>query len=241
MLPLRKARATALVIAWSVLQVALVNAQGFYYEALSGTCKDTQAFQYIGCAKTDNMFLWEPEQPNDSPTNNIPTNSYIKFSKFGHVFDTVTPHFCADTCRAHGFKYSSIQDGYQCRCGMSLTRGKMLTIDTTEADSNCAKACAGDSGDKCGNGGYANVYVDPSFPDESTLTDGAAQVAGYKKLGCFRKPAFNPNEGALSGGSSAVVNFGVPSTSKCFEQCADYGYPYAAIVRDENQGLLADK
>lgn len=123
---------------------------------------------------------------------------------------------------------------------MSLTRGSTPAIAPTEPDTNCDKPCSGDAGDKCGKGDYANVYVDPSFPDEAGLADAAAQVDGYKKLGCFRKPAFNPYEDDLILGVGAVVNAGVASTNKCFELCASYGYPYAAMTRDETI-IVGDK
>lgn len=223
MLPLWRTKATALVFAWTLFQVTLVNAQGFYFKDLGLTCNSDQTFQYLGCALNDNIWNWAPEDP-PTPGNAIGTKSYINFAQNGHVNHTVTPHFCTDTCRAHGFKYAAVRDGYYCRCGGSIERGSQL-IDPSVAENSCNTPCSGDGGDTCGDGTHARVYVDPSFPDEAGLENAAAQVAGYQKLGCFQRVGFSVDE-------SAVENHVVATTGECFTQCADYGYPYAVITRD---------
>ena len=224
------ARVTALAVAWTLTQVGLVNAQGFFYKDLGLSCSATQGFQYLGCAsvsitQSDNnaIFPYSPGDP-DIAGNNIPSRSYINYNEGSPLNNTYTAHYCSDACRAHGYKYAALFGSNGCKCGMSLTRGS-ITIDPDQAESNCAgEVCPGDSGENCGSSAYARVFVDPSFPDESTLSSGSAQLSGWQQVGCFKTPNWDSIE-------NAVIDYSAASSDDCLNRCADYGYPLARMVQ----------
>ena len=221
MLPLWKTRATAFVFAWTLIHTALINAQGFYYKDLGLSCSSAQTFQYLGCAATPPTWAYEPEEP-PVPGSAIGSKSYINWALGSLVNATATPHYCADACRAHGFKYAAVREGYQCRCGGSLTPGGSARINTDLAESNCNYRCSGDGGETCGGSGYSRIYVDPSFPDEDGLDNPIAQVDNYKRLGCFQRVTFSVNLAAVE--AAPVV-----TPQECLSKCAGFGYPYAVM------------
>lgn len=221
-------RVTVVAVAWTLIQVALVNAQGFWFKDLALSCSTQQGFQYLGCAsvspsQTDSnaVFPYSPGNPN-AVGQTIPSRSYINYNEGGTLNDTFTSHYCSDACRAHGYKYAALFGSYGCKCGMSLTRGA-ITITPNQANTLCNQPCPGDSGATCGAAQYAKVFVDPSFPDESTLSVPAAQQNGWQKLGCFRTPNFDTIE-------PAVIDATTASSSTCLNMCADYGYSMARMV-----------
>ncbi|KAI1156277.1 hypothetical protein F4825DRAFT_320217 [Nemania diffusa] len=158
---------------------------------------------------------------------------------------TITPYFCAQTCRAHGFKYAALWDK-GCHCGSSLdyttTGGANVTLSnlidansdtvcTTGADNNQWPPCGGDRRENCGSNRGARIFVDPSFPDERKLTDFAIIAQGYALLGCFKNARF-------PSAVDSVTSVSVQSTATCLQYCADLGMPYAYMARDANQGNI---
>lgn len=222
MVSFNNARGTVTAVAWTLIQVALVNAQGYFYKDLSLSCSAAQGHQFLGCAAvspdqstTNAVFPYSPGNPASAGVN-IPSRSYIDYNEGGHLNNTFNSLYCSNTCRAHGYKYAALFGSYGCRCGMSLTRGA-ISITPNQDLTNCNQPCPGDSGGYCGSSGYARIYVDPSFPDESTLGTASAQLSGWQKLGCFKTPDFDSVE-------TAVIDAVTSNSASCLNLCADYGY-----------------
>lgn len=224
---------------------SVVKAQGFYYQDIGVQCNARYNYQYLGCAATTSAPFafaptgWDPAATADN------SRSYINFDIGDFVNMTITPYFCAQTCRAHGFKYAALWDK-GCHCGSSLdyttTGGANVTLSnlidansdtvcTTGADNNQWPPCGGDRRENCGSNRGARIFVDPSFPDERKLTDFAIIAQGYALLGCFKNARF-------PSAVDSVTSVSVQSTATCLQYCADLGMPYAYMARDANQGYV---
>ncbi|KAI1076989.1 hypothetical protein F5B20DRAFT_583729 [Whalleya microplaca] len=201
---------------------ATVNAQAFYYEDLSISCKADNTIQYAGCyASTSNPWPFAPQAFKQDGDN---SNAYIRFDKGDQVNNTVTPYLCSQFCRAEGFKYSGLWN-QQCSCGSTLTYkksdGSTVNLVKQADDSTCkntADPCPGDRRESCGTTSGAHVYVDPSFP---TTGDPSSLVSGYGLLGCFQGPNLPSGDSGITSPSSTFASAGA-----CFAYCAALGSPY---------------
>ncbi|KAK6860310.1 hypothetical protein PG990_012385 [Apiospora arundinis] len=172
-----------------VASTGLVSAQGFFYEPEEvAKCSVQQNHRYLGCFTVGAQpFSFNPQSPipqpatPGSPQIGDPSRSYIHWDRGDLVNITVTPKYCTDACRAHGFKYSALYNE-GCRCGTNL--GGLVTPDATETACNGAP-CPGDRRESCGTPTGARIFVDPSYNDYSLVTN---RVLGYGKLGCFYHP-----------------------------------------------------
>ncbi|KAI1184428.1 hypothetical protein F5B17DRAFT_447052 [Nemania serpens] len=231
-------RVGATALASLVALSSVVNAQGFYYQDIRSQCNISYNYQYLGCAATNSApFAFAPTNWDPAVTADN-SRSYINFDTGDFVNMTVTPYFCSQFCRAHGFKYSALWDK-SCRCGNSLDYrtidGTDVTLSnlidansdtkcTTGQDGNPYPPCGGDRRENCGSNGGARIFVDPSYPDERTLTDFATIAQGYGLLGCFQNGRFPSAE-------HTVTTVSTTSTDTCFQYCADLGMPYVYMSR----------
>ncbi|KAI1494573.1 hypothetical protein F5X96DRAFT_526030 [Biscogniauxia mediterranea] len=206
-----------------------VRGQGFYYEDLSAYCPPSLNHQYLGCFDTGGIqpFFYNPDRLD--PVGDL-SKTYVHWDPNDFVNSTVTPHFCADTCRAHGFKYAATWN-QQCRCGSSLDYtsaggGTTIILSTAQAPealcANTADPCPGDRRESCGTNSGARIWVDPSFEDFVTEEDTASLADGYGLLGCFQGPNLPSGESSTT---SPDMTFPDPAT--CFAYCADFGLPLA--------------
>jgi hypothetical protein len=224
--------ATALA-SWVALS-SVSNAQGFYYQDPTLQCDATYNFQDLGCAATNaRPFTFVPDNW-DGPTQDN-SRAYINYDTGDHINSTVTPYFCAEACRAHGYKYASLWDK-SCSCGGSLsytpigatavvlspgTDAASVAQCTKGTDNNDYPPCDGDRNENCGSNQGARIFVDPSFGDEATLVTGPLD---YNVLGCFN----NPNFPVSTQGTAGPVS----STTQCLTICADLGFPLAYMAAD---------
>ncbi|KAI1427385.1 hypothetical protein F5Y12DRAFT_783292 [Xylaria sp. FL1777] len=227
-------RAGAVALASLLALRSVVNAQGFYYQDL-GVCGAQFTHQYLGCATVDSgPFVFEPTNWDPSATADN-SRSYINYDVGDFVNNTITPHFCAQTCRAHGFKYAAVFSERSCRCGGTLDYQTIAGVSVTLSDKIQANSeasctvkksgtppdpCPGDRREGCGSDQGARIYVDPSFPD----VRGASNLASsYNLLGCFKNARF----------PSAVDYTTVTASSAptCLAYCANLGLPYAFMIR----------
>ncbi|KAI1335316.1 hypothetical protein F5Y15DRAFT_428343 [Xylariaceae sp. FL0016] len=232
-----RAGATALA---SVLAFAgVANSQGFYFSSNEGECDPKYNFQYLGCAATTSQpFAYSPTSWDYQGDN---SKSVIFFDKGDFVNQTITPYFCAQTCRHHGFKYSALWDK-GCNCANSLDHttpgGTTVTLSTTidaNSDTKCINGqdgqpygnCGGDLRESCGSNQGARIFVDPSFPDERDLGT-PAQIAAiaqsYDLLGCFKTQN-------LPSSVDAVTKVQGISPSDCLNYCADLGSPLVSMTQ----------
>jgi hypothetical protein len=230
-----RVRATALASFVALSSVA--NAQGFFYQDLRLQCDAKYNYQYVGCAATTaRPFAFSPSNWDPASTADN-SKSYINFDTGDFVNQTVTPYFCAQTCRAHGFKYTALWDK-SCNCGNTLDYKTVLgtniqlstTIDassdtkcTTGTDGNPYPNCGGDLRENCGSNQGARIFVDPSFPDERTLTNPTTIAADYALLGCFKNARFPSSV-------DAVTTVTVANGPTCLKYCADLGMPLAYMI-----------
>ncbi|KAI8627936.1 hypothetical protein F5Y19DRAFT_159460 [Xylariaceae sp. FL1651] len=234
----KRVGATALASLLAIASVA--NAQGFYYQDLSKSCdKTTLNYQYLGCAPaTSAPFFFSPGKWDPSSTADN-SKDYINFDSGDFVNQTTTPYFCAQTCRAHGFKYTALYDK-SCNCGNSLTYTRMgvtttLTPDAssdniclTDANGGTYPNCGGDLRENCGSNRGARIFVDPSFPDERT-TDAATIANDYGVLGCFQGPNFPSSDSTVTS-----VN-GITDAATCLSYCAGLGMPLSYMIADSGK------
>ncbi|KAI0397734.1 hypothetical protein F5Y17DRAFT_322437 [Xylariaceae sp. FL0594] len=213
-----------------------VTAQGFYYQDIGQQCGSGYKFQYLGCAPaTAAPFYFQPTQwfPNLNADNSM---SYINYDTGGNAINiTSTPYFCANTCRAHGYKYTSFFNK-TCTCGSSLSyqpvSGGVVTLSpNADSDDLCNKGsdgntypkCGGDQRENCGSNQGARIWVDPSFPDERTLGDAASVANGYGLLGCF--------QGRFPSSHNEITTTSQADGPSCLKYCADLGLPLAYMVK----------
>ncbi|KAH3805933.1 uncharacterized protein LOC127834059 [Dreissena polymorpha] len=102
----------------------------------------TTPFRYIGCF-TDTSTRIMPVRLPDSKSN--------------------SPMECAARC--HGYAYSGTQVGIECYCADCLNAMK-------RPDSECIKACPGDSSKTCGADWRMSVYSNRAVPQLSTHEKG---------------------------------------------------------------------
>ncbi|KAI0434824.1 hypothetical protein F5Y09DRAFT_189621 [Xylaria sp. FL1042] len=224
------ATALASLVAFS----SVVNAQGFYYQDL-GVCGAKLNHQYLGCATVDSSpFPYEPTNWDPAATADN-SRSYINWDQGDFVNITTTPHYCAQTCRASGFKYAAVYNERTCRCGNTLDYKTILGVSVTLSDKISATSetsctlkksgsppdpCGGDRRENCGSDQGARIYVDPSYPDVT----GATNLAGsYNFLGCFKNARFPSAE--------SYTTVTATSASACMSYCANLGMPYVFMIR----------
>ncbi|ETS87217.1 hypothetical protein PFICI_01045 [Pestalotiopsis fici W106-1] len=204
--------------------VGLVQGQGFYLEPF--TCTSAQNWVDLGCydATGTQPFTFAVQNGYKSED---PSRAYANYNIGGNnINSTVTPNFCTQACRAHGFRYASLYDR-QCRCGTALGTsffGKRSSDQTcySQTLSTDATPCSGDRSENCGQvsgNTKARIFVDPSFEAEQNPAsiDTAGLASSYGYLGCFNKPNLpsdDPNRDTLQASPQA-----------CFENCARYGFP----------------
>ncbi|KAI1300467.1 hypothetical protein F5Y03DRAFT_229276 [Xylaria venustula] len=230
---LTRVGAAALV---SLAAVSSVNAQGFYYKDL-GVCGAQFNHQYLGCAPVlDNTgpFTFEPTNWDPASTADN-SRSYINYDVGDSVNNTITPHYCAQTCRAHGFKYAAVFNERSCRCGSTLDYTTILGVSVTLSDKISATSeslcttkkslsppdpCPGDRRENCGSDQGARIFVDPSFPDVRGIN---SLATSYNRLGCFKGAKF----------PSAVDYTTVTAQDgpTCLSYCGNLGLPYAFMIR----------
>ncbi|KAI1810697.1 hypothetical protein GGS20DRAFT_162042 [Poronia punctata] len=235
-------RVGATALAPLLFLLSAVKGQGFYYQDINRQCSPDYNYEYLGCAPaTRSPFTFQPTQwdPNQAADN---TNSYINYDLGGNAINvTTTPYFCANTCRAHGFKYSSFFDK-SCSCGSSLSYRDTNNVVNTlvpnpDSDDLCTKGssgniypkCGGDLRENCGSNQGARIFVDPSFPDERTLkrtpTELQALADGYGLLGCFLGARFASSRNEIT----TTIQADGPS---CLRYCADLGLPFAFMSKN---------
>ncbi len=216
---------------------SVVNAQGFYYQDHDDVCAAKFNHQYLGCATVlddDGPFVFEPTNwdPRITADN---SRSYIHYHVGNFVNNTITPGFCAQTCRAHGFKYAALFKERSCRCGNTLDYTTIAGVDvtlsdkihatseeqcTTKRDGSLPDPCPGDRRENCGSDQGARIFADPSFPDVTTSIDLAQS---YRLLGCFK--------GAKFPSAVTYTTATVPSAGTCLGYCAGLGMPYAFMIK----------
>ncbi|KAI5925747.1 hypothetical protein F4810DRAFT_708261 [Camillea tinctor] len=227
-----RSKAAALAVATLATSV---KGQGFYYEDFSAACPPSVNFQYLGCYTTaaPGPFLWTPD--NMSPGNGL-SKTYIRWET-DHVNNTITPHFCTDVCRAHGFKYAALWN-QQCQCGATLSYtpkgGALTTLGRAASEADCvdsANPCPGDRRENCGTATGARIFVDPSFENSAAEADLTTLSNGYKQLGCFQSPNLASSAATVTSPTSTF-----PDTGSCFQYCADLGSPLVYMSAVANGG-----
>ncbi|KAK3394014.1 hypothetical protein B0H63DRAFT_32257 [Podospora didyma] len=172
----------AFVVVAALLSV--VNAQAYF-----GTVADELAecgsnnFVYLGCypnflVNAGNTYFQFAPQNYDASN---PSRSFPVWDRGTNYNNTMAPLNCAQVCRGYGYHYTALKDN--CNCGLQLPTGL-----TTVADSFCTSQCHGNSLVSCGNGNYAQVYVDPTFADPDSVPISISNptlALRYKYLGCY--------------------------------------------------------
>ncbi|CAJ2503748.1 Uu.00g111420.m01.CDS01 [Anthostomella pinea] len=228
-------RAGAAALASLLAFTSVTNAQGFDFQDLGAQCPAQYNYQYLGCAPTMSQpFAFSPSgwDPSSGADN---SKGYIQWDNGDFVNQTITPYFCSNVCRAHGFKYAALWDK-GCNCGSSLSytypgavAPVMLVPGSTETlcQQNAAGGdygpCGGDQREYCGTNRGARIFVDPSFADERNLNSPAATAQSYQVLGCFTTANLpTSNEG--------VTRAQVASGPQCLSFCADLGMPFVQMI-----------
>lgn len=236
-------QAAALLLAGAASLAPLASGQAFYYQDEERFCSPEQAFRYLGCYATDAQpFVFNPDSWDPRGDN---SRAWIEWNRNTVVNTTITPHYCADVCRAQGFKYAALW-GQACRCGSSLDYqpaggGARRTLsDKKVADAQCANdndPCPGDRRESCGTFQAARIFVDPTFEgagdgqgDEEDLD---SLVAGYGLLGCFKAPNLPSGDSGLTSPSTRFTD-----TASCFRYCADLGSPLAYMLSDNGRCVM---
>ncbi|KAI0419010.1 hypothetical protein F5X98DRAFT_88648 [Xylaria grammica] len=230
-------RVGAAALASLVALGSVVNAQGYFYQDFRQSCAATQEHQYLGCAPaTDAPLSFEPS--NWDP-NGRHDQSWIEWDSGDHLNNTISPFFCARTCRAHGFKYAALWFERRCRCGGSLSYtdqagnpvvlspGSSETPCTTKSGGGSPDPCSGDRREFCGSDQGARIWVDPSFPDLRSSSS-TAQSGSYSMLGCFANVGFPTSNGGLTS------NVQKASSGDCLTYCAGLGSPLAFMTRNND-------
>jgi len=115
--------------------------------------------------------------------------------------DDMTAQKCAANCA--NYSYFGVEFGRECWCGNSPPK-------TAAPESECAKGCAGDDTQICGDGNRINVWGAP-LPSPETVGD-------YEYLGCFTDKL---DERSLRG----PVSYDPAMTlEKCASFCSLYSY-----------------
>ncbi|KAK8103736.1 uncharacterized protein PG998_010769 [Apiospora kogelbergensis] len=188
--------------------------------------------QYLGCfTVTQEPFQFNPQNPIAQPAAGQPqvgdpSRSYIHWDQGDLVNITITPAYCTEVCRAHGFQYTAMYDE-GCRCGSNLNRLTSTTPDGTEDACNTVP-CKGDRRDYCGTRTGARIYRDPSYKQASTIAD---RVLNYGVMGCFYKPN-------LPSGAAEQTSTNVVSPALCLAFCGNGAYPLAYMARN-GDGTIA--
>ena len=207
--------------AWVLLCFAsLVSAQGTLGGS-QGACGSQDAWVYQGCYSDDDngphaSFTWQLSSNPNSVYYYPPYNG------------SVTPGFCQQACRGHGFRYAALYNGVSCYCGTDLPNpsAQEFTSDgqgdlignnpgATTSISTChvpGKGCAGDPSQYCGSSVGTDIYADPSFDDSAS----ARLPQNFQYLGCF----YNNPPGPL------YVGISTTSTFDCASYCGNLGYAY---------------
>lgn len=224
-------RVGATALASLLAASSVVNAQGFFYQDTSEACpKDEYNYQYLGCAQTTTQpFLFEIGNWDPAGDN---TDASIFYDTGSTVNSTVTPSYCAETCRAHGYKYAGLWAN-TCSCSSALvyrtTDNSIVQIVPDANEIPCMfgssgtlyPGCDGDPIQNCGSDTGVRVFVDPSFSNNEGLT--TPQIAeDYGLLGCFKNGPFPATSGSLT-------NVQLPDAPACLEYCAGLGLPYASM------------
>ncbi|KAK6087285.1 hypothetical protein SCUP234_01916 [Seiridium cupressi] len=171
--------------------ISITHGQGFYLEPFS--CSSAQNWQELGCYDTTAQPFTFAVQ--NGWNGDDPSRSYANFNPGGNVINsTVTPKFCVQACRAHGFRYASLYDR-TCRCGTVLgsLQSKRSSDQTLCYATPDANPCGGDKSENCGqtsSNNHARIFVDPSFETEANLMAAGSTIVAnsYLLLGCFNRP-----------------------------------------------------
>ena len=207
--------------AWALLcSASLVSAQGTLGGS-QGACGSQDAWVYQGCYSDDDngahaSFTWQLSSNLNSVYYYPPYNG------------SITPGFCQQACRGHGFRYAALYNQVSCYCGTDLPNpsAQEFTSDgqgdlignnpgATTSISAChvsEQGCAGDPSQFCGSSSGTDIYADPSFDDSAS----ARLPQNFQYLGCY----YNNPPGPLYAGISTS------STFDCASYCGNLGYAF---------------
>ncbi|KAL8800148.1 MAG: hypothetical protein Q9182_005386 [Xanthomendoza sp. 2 TL-2023] len=165
------------LLGWAVTAIAQGNL-GLGDTSACAPSYSTQ--QYIGCysdAQNGNHLNF----PFKLSTVVTDRNGYPGYSNQNNL----TVDVCLGACRAHGWKYASVYNQYECWCGNQLpypTAPNGATVDvgsgigtysgtspgTPALGSNCNRPCPANPSQICGGPGYGSVYLDQSFQNDTS-------------------------------------------------------------------------
>ncbi|KAI1324904.1 hypothetical protein F5Y16DRAFT_284276 [Xylariaceae sp. FL0255] len=225
-------RVGATALASMLAMSSVANAQAFYWQDERKSCDPKYNYQYLGCAPwagPDSPLTFSPNNWDATGDNSY---AWINYDTGDIVNNTETSFFCAEVCRAFGYKYTALYQSH-CSCGgalkytpqggseIDIVPGTDQTICTDRAGGGPYGGCAGDSLENCGSDQGAQIWVDPSFADPATLATGATLAEEYGVMGCFQNPDF-PSSAALTTGP--VNQLDGPT---CLAYCGSLGLPLA--------------
>ncbi|EME81961.1 uncharacterized protein MYCFIDRAFT_165158 [Pseudocercospora fijiensis CIRAD86] len=162
-------------------------------------------FKYQGCY-TDNM------QAGRALINQRPDNQ------------SMTVESCIAACSSQGYAIAGMEYSAQCFCDNYLRNSPTLRDDT-----ECNMACAGNGGQKCGDGGRLSVYSNGTLANYTSpgfLTDNLPR--NWSFAGCLEDNVNNQR--------SLPYQMEFPkdnSNVKCMKLCQEFGYTAAGTEYGE--------
>ncbi|XP_048578059.1 WSC domain-containing protein 2 isoform X2 [Nematostella vectensis] len=120
------------------------------------------------------------------------------------LYSDLTPVKCIEICRVQGYIFAAAQNANSCFCGNSYGKhGKA-------SDTDCSKACTGNSNLKCGGQWRASVY--------RVVT----KLSQY--IGCYKESSRRD-----LWGDKSELNGTVSAQDVCIQRCKAKGFHFAAI------------
>lgn len=212
-------RAGQVALAVAASRWSVVNAQAFYgsLDAELSAC-GSDNFISLGCfpnfdANAGTLFSFTPHGYNIAD----PSFSFPGWDPGDTLNNTETPLDCARVCRGFGFKFSSMLDN-SCHCGTQLPAGY-----SASGTAVCNVPCQGDEAQTCGGTTDAQVYVDPTYANDTQVpvtNSNPTLAAFYKYLGCYNDPNGFPTNDTRASATVADI-------ATCLDLCAGLGYPLA--------------
>lgn len=147
-------------------------------------------------------------------------NPRVLGSTWNYTDPNLTIESCQTFCQSHGQKYSGVEAGNTCYCGMSVATSANF-VNTNL----CNIACSGDKTRNCGGTALIEVFnntaaVNPPTP--SVL----AKSGTYVSKGCYRETA---QTGGLSTLSSASTTLNTLTVDSCVRFCLGKNLRYAGV------------
>jgi hypothetical protein len=205
------------------------HAQG-YFGGDEGVCGPENDFRELGCYEGDltGPGTNYPFAPGAwDPVNGDPSLAFPGWDPGSKYDNTVAPYGCQKACRGHGFKYAAFTNSV-CHCGM------LPPPDGTNTGTLCNRYCPADDQQECG-GADTMIYVDASFADPAAVTADIATTASYYKyIGCFVFGRFNTQNNDIASGTCT------PTVEECHQYCATNGYPLAAAIYNDPDGVQSE-